>query len=250
MLEAQNSAYINSTNLKEEVKIASENLRIAQEKELRFIESEINEQMVRFNDFIYDETRKAPVIDLDNGKRYEFYTPDDTGTGTSFKSLIIFDLSILKLTPLPAIAHDSLIFKNIGDAPIDKIMELYMQSKNRFSSLLIKMVLTLKKQGLYLTKQPYCILMKAAMNYLVALGTKRCDPRRLIMYISYNKLWKLLIDKNMNKQDLKKLSGVSSASIAKLGKGENITTDVLVKICKALDCDITDIMELIHEEKK
>lgn len=70
------------------------------------------------------------------------------------------------------------------------------------------------------------------------------------MYISYNKLWKLLIDKNMNKQDLKKLSGVSSASIAKLGKGENITTDVLVKICRALDCDITDIMELIHEEKK
>ena len=70
------------------------------------------------------------------------------------------------------------------------------------------------------------------------------------MYISYNKLWKLLIDKNMNKQDLKKLSGVSSASIAKLGKGENITTDVLVKICKVLDCDITYIIELIHEEKK
>ncbi|MBT2158384.1 hypothetical protein KK421_15660 [Clostridioides difficile] len=88
MLEAQNSAYINSTNLKEEVKIASENLRIAQEKELRFIESEINEQMVRFNDFIYDETRKAPVIDLDNGKRYEFYTPDDTGTGLHLKALL------------------------------------------------------------------------------------------------------------------------------------------------------------------
>lgn len=47
--------------------------------------------------------------------------------------------------------------------------------------------------------------------------------------ISYNKLWKMLIDKNMNKQDLKKLSGVSAASIAKLGKGENITTDVLLK---------------------
>ena len=68
------------------------------------------------------------------------------------------------------------------------------------------------------------------------------------MYISYNKLWKLLIDKNMNKQDLKKLSGVSSASIAKLGKGENITTDVLVKICKALDCDITDIMEMYDDD--
>lgn len=69
------------------------------------------------------------------------------------------------------------------------------------------------------------------------------------MKLSYNKLWKLLIDKRMNKQDLKKASGVSTASIAKLGKGENITTDVLVKICRALDCDITDIMELVHDDK-
>lgn len=68
------------------------------------------------------------------------------------------------------------------------------------------------------------------------------------MVISYNKLWKMLIDKNMNKQDLKKLSGVSTASIAKLGKGENIQTDVLLKICRALKCDITDIMELSQDE--
>lgn len=67
--------------------------------------------------------------------------------------------------------------------------------------------------------------------------------------INYNKLWKLLIDKNMNKQDLRKAAGISTASIAKLGKGENITTDVLVKICKALDCDINDIMELTKEDR-
>lgn len=66
------------------------------------------------------------------------------------------------------------------------------------------------------------------------------------MGISYNKLWKLLIDKNMNRQDLKRVSGISTASIAKLGKGENITTDVLLKICKSLDCDISDIMEVIE----
>ena len=54
----------------------------------------------------------------------------------------------------------------------------------------------------------------------------------------------MLIDKKMNKQDLKKTSGVSTASIAKLSKGENITTNVLLKICKALDCNITDIMEI------
>lgn len=64
------------------------------------------------------------------------------------------------------------------------------------------------------------------------------------MRISYNKLWKLLIDKSMNKQDLKAVSGVSAATVAKLGRGDNVTTDVLVKICMALDCNITDIMEL------
>lgn len=70
------------------------------------------------------------------------------------------------------------------------------------------------------------------------------------MVISYNKLWKLLIDKKMNKRDLKRVSGISTASIAKLGKGENITTDVLVKICRALNCDIADIMELVPDDKE
>lgn len=61
--------------------------------------------------------------------------------------------------------------------------------------------------------------------------------------ISYTKLWKLLIDKKMNRQDLRKATGLSAASIAKLGKSENVTTAVLLKICDALDCDIADIME-------
>lgn len=67
------------------------------------------------------------------------------------------------------------------------------------------------------------------------------------MKISYKKLWHLLIDKGLNKQDLRRMTGISTASIAKLGKGENITTDVLVKICEALKCDITEIMELVEE---
>lgn len=64
------------------------------------------------------------------------------------------------------------------------------------------------------------------------------------MTISYNKLWHLLIDKGMNKKDLIRISGISTASMAKLGKGENITTDVLLKICKVLECNISDIMEI------
>lgn len=61
--------------------------------------------------------------------------------------------------------------------------------------------------------------------------------------ISYNKLWKMLIDKEMQKRDLQEVAGISSASIAKLGKSENITTDILIKICEALNCDLNDIME-------
>ena len=68
------------------------------------------------------------------------------------------------------------------------------------------------------------------------------------MIVSHKGLWKLLIDKDMNKMDLKGKAGVSAASIAKLGKGENITTDVLLKICRALDCDISDIMEVVCED--
>jgi DNA-binding Xre family transcriptional regulator len=67
------------------------------------------------------------------------------------------------------------------------------------------------------------------------------------MRISYNKLWKLLIDKNMKRKDLQEAAEISSASIAKLGKGENITTDVLLKICTALDCTLEDIMETIKD---
>jgi len=67
------------------------------------------------------------------------------------------------------------------------------------------------------------------------------------MRISYNKLWKLLIDKNITKMELKDAAGISAASIAKLGKGANITTDVLLKICSTLDCKIEDILETIKD---
>lgn len=70
------------------------------------------------------------------------------------------------------------------------------------------------------------------------------------MSVSYKKLWKLLIDKDMKKRDLSAQAGISHASIAKLGKNDNVTTDVLVKICWALECDIGDIMEIIKEKEE
>ena len=67
------------------------------------------------------------------------------------------------------------------------------------------------------------------------------------MKIIYNKLCKSLIDKDMKRKDLQDAAGISSASVAKLGKGENITADVLLKICSALDCTLEDIMETIKD---
>ena len=69
------------------------------------------------------------------------------------------------------------------------------------------------------------------------------------MALSYNKLWKLMIDKNINKTDLHNLTGLSPSTISKLANGENVNTDVLERICKTLDCNIEDIVELKKEEK-
>lgn len=64
------------------------------------------------------------------------------------------------------------------------------------------------------------------------------------MSISYRKLWNLLRDRRMRKKDLCLVAGISHASVAKLGKNENVTTEILLKICTALNCDIGDIMEI------
>ncbi len=69
------------------------------------------------------------------------------------------------------------------------------------------------------------------------------------MEVSYKKLWKLLIDKDMKKKDLLATAGISWASVTKLSKGETVSMEVLMKICKALDCNIGDIMDLILEEE-
>jgi len=69
------------------------------------------------------------------------------------------------------------------------------------------------------------------------------------MILSYNKLWKLLIDKSMNKSDLREVTGISQSTMAKLSKGKNVNTNVLTRICTALHCEIGDIVEIINKEE-
>ncbi|CAB0978637.1 transcriptional regulator [Corynebacterium diphtheriae] len=65
------------------------------------------------------------------------------------------------------------------------------------------------------------------------------------LVFSYKPLWKLLIDRDLNRTQLQELSGISAATMAKLGKGGNVTTEVLARICETLECDIADICEVV-----
>lgn len=67
------------------------------------------------------------------------------------------------------------------------------------------------------------------------------------MIISYKRLWKLLIDRDMKKKDLIALAGISQSSVTKLGRNETVRTDILIRICDALECDLSDICELVSE---
>ena len=69
------------------------------------------------------------------------------------------------------------------------------------------------------------------------------------MEVSYKKLWKVLIDKDMKKKDLQAAAGISWASVTKLSKGETVSMEVLMKVCKVLDCNIGDIMDLIPSDE-
>lgn len=72
----------------------------------------------------------------------------------------------------------------------------------------------------------------------------------LIMAISYNKLWKKLIDENMMKVDLRDRAGITTNALAKLGKNEHVSTQVLEKVCKVLHCEIQDIMEFVPDKER
>jgi putative transcriptional regulator len=71
----------------------------------------------------------------------------------------------------------------------------------------------------------------------------------LIMAIRYSKLWKRLIDENMMKVDLRDQAGITTNALAKLGKNEHVSTQVLEKVCNVLHCEIQDIMEFVPDEK-
>ena len=84
------------------------------------------------------------------------------------------------------------------------------------------------------------------MLYLVSNGAERTQRMR----IQYNKMWKMMIDKNMKKSDLRSKAGISANSVAKLGKNEPVRMDILMKIAEALDCKVEDLFETERDSEK
>ena len=92
------------------------------------MEISINNKMKSINDSIYNGEKTSPVLHFIDPKTYSFFTPHDSGTGSQYKGLIVFDLAMLDLTRLPFIIHDSILLKQIADKPIEKILEQYESS--------------------------------------------------------------------------------------------------------------------------
>lgn len=163
-LTAENNAYDRLGGLKVVADRYKEDLDNLQKEQLSELQTEINIQMDKINDKIYSGHKKAPILTIQDGNRYTFMTPDDSGTGTNYKGMIVFDLAALSLTPLPAIAHDSYILKQIGDAPFENILKIY-------SSCDKQVFISIDKEDSY-SEQSQEIMNKTAVLHLSEGGNE------------------------------------------------------------------------------
>ena len=100
------------------------------DQQLSILSSKINIEMNRLNNIIYKEENNAQILSFSKNN-YSFATPENTGTGIAYKGLVIFDISVLNLTNLPIIVHDSFVLKQISDKAFEKILELYIKSEKQ-----------------------------------------------------------------------------------------------------------------------
>ena len=130
-LEDENEAFDTRNTLQNDKKQASDRLKSQMVTVLKGIENIINHHMSEISDYVSQGKDNPPVLGLKEYNSYSFETPKDTGTGTNIKGMLIYDISILNSTALPALAHDSLLFANVSDEIIEQILELYAKEKQK-----------------------------------------------------------------------------------------------------------------------
>ncbi|RJW38509.1 DUF2326 domain-containing protein [Lachnospiraceae bacterium TF09-5] len=129
-LNDENGYYIKKKSIEENIASATVDLDILREKALDEICNQINVKMYELNKKIYTDGRRPPTLNI-HGNKYTFNTYGDTGTGTAFANLISFDLALLDLTCLPAVAHDLPLLKNIENIALENIIDLYSKSNKQ-----------------------------------------------------------------------------------------------------------------------
>lgn len=160
-MQKENDAYEKLQQLKEARDADAERLKTIKQQQLALISYRLNEEMSRLNDAIYEGSYNAPVLDFtDTG--YNFFTPDDTGTGIAYKGLVVYDLAVLRLTRLPVLVHDSVVLKQISDDAIEKIIELYFTCGKQ-------VIIALDKQDSYSEKTSR-LLSESAVLRLTSNG--------------------------------------------------------------------------------
>ena len=140
-LQKQNNSYEKLQDLKNLEKENSERLKNIKNTIYSELQFKINEEMKKINNKIYGDTCNSPILHFTE-KNYNFYTPNDTGTGIACKGLVVFDLSILNLTKLPLLVHDSVFLKQITDNAIEHILRFYIESNKQI-------IIALDKQTSY-----------------------------------------------------------------------------------------------------
>lgn len=124
-LQIANNNYNKKEQLKEQTKASTHLLNLIVLEVIDQAQAEVNAMMSELNNFIYQGERTAPRLTIENASHYRFWTPNDCGTGSQYKGLIIFDLAALKMTNLPLLVHDSVLLKQIEDQALEAILELY-----------------------------------------------------------------------------------------------------------------------------
>ncbi len=130
-LEDENEAFETRNRLQNEKKQASDRLKSQTGMVLNEINSKVNSSMAEISDVVSQGLDNPPVLNIKEYNSYSFETPKDTGTGTNFKGMLIYDLATLRNTVLPAMAHDSLLFVNISYETVERILQLYASETDK-----------------------------------------------------------------------------------------------------------------------
>lgn len=128
LLKEANKNYVESQKLQKIAKDEKEKYEALVKDTIFSIQNTLNSIMKKYTDYVYAGTKTSPKIDIIDSSHYNFYTPNDTGTGSLCRGLVIFDLVVLNNTKLPAVIHDTVILKHIEDDTLEKLIELYNKS--------------------------------------------------------------------------------------------------------------------------